>query len=388
MNIALVTGSLSRQGGGITEIVRAIALELGSLETNVSVFGVYDEALPVDRALWNGVQLNVSHARGPKSLSYAPELTSRLVSYQPKLIHQHGIWFYPSYSCFNAARRANAPHLITPQGMLDGWAMRHHSIRKKAAWYLFEKNNLLNCTCINANSLQEAEMIRNMGITTPICVIPNGVSFPAVARLPAPPWAGKWGSEHRILLYLGRLHSKKGLVNLIRAWHQWLSLDGDDGWRLAICGWSQDGHENELHKLISTLRLVDTVALFGPVFESKKAAALDRASAFILPSFSEGLPMSVLEAWSYGLPVVMTPHCNLPAGFSRGAAICIDPTAESILLGLRALGRQSEAERRAMGLNGRNLVESVYAWPSVVRELMQVYRWCLEQGPRPSTMYD
>jgi poly(glycerol-phosphate) alpha-glucosyltransferase len=93
--------------------------------------------------------------------------------------------------------------------------------------------------------------------------------------------------------------------------------------------------------------------------------------------------MAVLEAWSYGLPVLMTPQCNLPAGFERRAAISAEPEVESLISGLRQLLGMSDVERHLMGAQGRALVEERFAWPHVAAQIAAVYRWILGGGPSP-----
>jgi poly(glycerol-phosphate) alpha-glucosyltransferase len=129
------------------------------------------------------------------------------------------------------------------------------------------------------------------------------------------------------------------------------------------------------------------VVFFGAAFGQEKEALLQSAEAFVLPSLSEGLPMSVLEAWSYGLPVVMTPECNLPEGFTRGAGIRIESpeslirrkpktreqVGQGIAEGFRTLFDMSAAERTAMGLLGRRLVEERFTWPKVAAQMRQIY---------------
>jgi poly(glycerol-phosphate) alpha-glucosyltransferase len=111
---------------------------------------------------------------------------------------------------------------------------------------------------------------------------------------------------------------------------------------------------------------------FGPAFGKVKEALLRSAEAFILPSFSEGLPMSVLEAWAYGLPVVMTPECNLPEGFVSGAALEIRNSAGDFE-GMRILIEMTDQERAAMGMRGRCLVEENFTWPKVAAQMRQLY---------------
>ncbi len=157
-------------------------------------------------------------------------------------------------------------------------------------------------------------------------------------------------------------------------------------WELAIAGWDQSGHEDRLKALARDLGLSGSVRFLGPRFGPDKAAAYRSAEAFILPSFSEGLPMVVLEAWAYGVPVIMTPQCNLPEGFQNDAAIRIDPEVESIKGGLETLFSMTDAERQELGSNGRKLVAERFSWPKIGEEMRTVYEWILGGGPPPASV--
>ena len=93
--------------------------------------------------------------------------------------------------------------------------------------------------------------------------------------------------------------------------------------------------------------------------------------------------MSVLEAWSYGLPVLMTDHCNLPEGFAADAAIRIGTDVESIAEGMRLLVRSPRSDLQSLGRNGRMLVERQFTWPQVAAQMKQVYEWMLGGGVAP-----
>jgi poly(glycerol-phosphate) alpha-glucosyltransferase len=117
------------------------------------------------------------------------------------------------------------------------------------------------------------------------------------------------------------------------------------------------------------------VVFYGPAFGGEKVQLLRRADAFVLPSLSEGLPMSVLEAWAYGLPVVMTPECHLPEGFASQAALEIrnGKMGDSKWSGLQQLLDMSDSDRIEMGRRGRRLVEEKFTWPKVAAQMKQLY---------------
>ncbi len=146
----------------------------------------------------------------------------------------------------------------------------------------------------------------------------------------------------------------------------------------------QDGHEEELKRIIDEKGLTRDVIFLGPAFGDAKKACFQNADAFVLPSFSEGLPMSILEAWSYSLPVVKTRECNIPEGFEAGAAVEVSPDVDSVVNGLKSLFSLSAAERKNMGLRGRNLVEAKFSWPQIAGQMIEVYKWVLGQGSQPN----
>jgi poly(glycerol-phosphate) alpha-glucosyltransferase len=193
----------------------------------------------------------------------------------------------------------------------------------------------------------------------------------------------------RILLYLGRLHPKKNLANLLRAWATVKkSGKGHESWHLAIVGWEERGYLKLLKRLAFELEVGDSVTFAGPVYGRAKHETLCSADAFILPSTSEGLPMAVLEAWAYKLPVAMTKECNLPEGFQRGAAIEVGTSAGRIAEGIRELEALTDVALRDMAMAGRRLVEERFSWSEVAQEMAKVYRWVVGGGERPQSLWE
>ena len=184
-----------------------------------------------------------------------------------------------------------------------------------------------------------------------------------------------------MLLFLARVHPKKGLAELIEGWR--ISPARHNGWMLEIASWDYGKHEAQLRAHCERLGLGSSVSWVGPQYGMDLAAAYKRASAFILPSFSEGLPMAVLAAWAYGKPVLMTPHCNLPDGFAAQAALKIDPDPDSIAEGISRIQEMPEGELAAMGRRGRRLVQEKFAWPRIAADMKAVYDWILGNRPKP-----
>jgi poly(glycerol-phosphate) alpha-glucosyltransferase len=131
-----------------------------------------------------------------------------------------------------------------------------------------------------------------------------------------------------------------------------------------------------------------SVLFLGPRFGNEKEQCLRRCAGFVLPSLSEGVPMSVLEAWAHRKPVLITTACHLPEGIEAGAAIEIEPEAKSIRAGLEVLFGMTERERRTIGEAGYELVSKRYAWERVAAEMKGLYEFMLGGGPKPVCIAD
>jgi poly(glycerol-phosphate) alpha-glucosyltransferase len=385
MKVALLTSWLSRSGGGISDAVRRMAYSLqGMPDFQVSVLGLADRNKGSHTENWNGVSSIAFPTLGPSALGYAPRLADRLAVEGIDLLHVHGLWMYPSAASLGWARATGHPYIITPHGMLDPWAVNNSRWKKRIAFWAYEGRHLQGAACLHALCEAEAESIRAFGLRNPICIVPNSVQQPQPADSTGAP---RVGAPHS-LLYIGRLHPKKGLANLLKAWHRFESRRQVGGeWQLTIAGWDQGGHEGELRDLANRLGISQSVQFPGPTFGADKDALFREASAFVLPSLSEGLPMAVLEAWSYGLPVLMTQHCNLPEGFAAGAALPIGADEDGILQGLRDLAAMTEEERRNTGARGFGLCRERFSPQPIIEKMTDVYRWLLRLGPRPSCLY-
>ena len=312
MKIGMVTDSCSRNAGGLFESVRRLSQSIRHRTREVVVFGVEDKHTRADLHEWQPMTVHVHERKFPQFWGYAPGLEASLLESDLDVLMTHGIWQYASVATLQWHRKTGRPHVIHPHGMLDPWALKNSWWKKQLAARLYENANLHGSACLRALCESEAESMRAYGLTNPICVIPNGIDLPDTTIQHPSPWADK-ADGRKVLLYLGRLHPKKNIKPLIQAWAamQKETAAAKD-WALAIVGWDQNGHEDELKSKVCELGVEDSVFFPGPLFGEAKAAAYQHASAFVLPSLSEGLPMVVLEAWAYALPVLMTDACNLP----------------------------------------------------------------------------
>jgi glycosyltransferase involved in cell wall biosynthesis len=318
-------------------------------------------------------------------LAYSPELKKLLEAdvAETDVVHNHSLWMLPTSYATGAAAKRGVPVVFTLHGFLEPWALSRSRWKKRLAGWAFQDRDLRLAACIHVNSVSELRNARNYGLRHPAAIVPNGVDLGPFAQMPPREELLRRYpqlKDKRICLFLSRLHRKKGLEHLVRAWHRVARKFQD--WHLVIAG-PDDGMESRTRSALQTLGLSSSASLIGPLYGRDKLAAYSAADVFLLPSFSEGFSMAVLEAMAAGLPVLVTPGCNFPEAVTAGAAVCVEPTVEGTEAGLRALLGMSEAERREMGRRARRLIQCSYTWDEVARKMLKLYGWLLGGGPRP-----
>lgn len=378
MKILQSTFSLSRNGGGIFEVVRHLTLSLRDRGlSDLLVTGPEDGGTKKDAAQWSCLT-QPYQTSGPRIFGYSSELKKLYDTFSPDLTHVHGIWMYYSIANLAYSKRTSMPYIVSPHGMLDSWALGNSDWKKKLAKRLYEGPHLRKAACLHALCKSEEKSMREYGLTNPICVIPNAISLPQLGER-APTVGGK-----KTLLFLGRIHPKKGLRQMIVAFSRLPNSVRTD-WQITIAGWDQN-HEQELKELAAELSVEDQLDFVGPKFGDEKVRMYEACDAFILPSLSEGLPMTVLEAWSYAKPTIITPACNLPEGLMNGATIECEADEDSLQAGLQTLFSFSADQRQQMGANARVLVEQQFTWSIVAEKMHRVYEWLLGNTGPPETV--
>lgn len=376
MKITFVSRSLSRVGGGVVSAMSSLARHLRARGAEIEVRGFRDEATQLDMEMWRGCKAIAMTKVG----FVGRALGASIMAGQGRIdvIHSHGLW--TAASVLPAMSGLLGAHVVaSPHGMLDPWALRQGATKKRFALGTYERIHLSRASCIHALTHHEADQIHQLGFRTPVCVIPNGVDIPTDDFGVAANRRSRPSGRRCTLLFLGRVHPKKGLDFLMRimqelgkeeAGHRLLMR-----WQLIVAGPDELGTIGALKEICRTLHLDGTVSFVGPVYGLDKRTLLRDADAFVLPSLSEGLPMAVLEAWACGVPVLMTDACNLEVGFQAGAAMRLPTDLRSAAVALAAFLDLSDAQRRQMGERGAALVNEIYTWESVADKFLEVYGW-------------
>jgi glycosyltransferase involved in cell wall biosynthesis len=381
-----VMGGLDGEASGPDIVVSAVANALARRGHPVTVYaGGCKEARIPPQILHPPNRCITAPGWWLGGLSYSPALRCLLEEAiaENDIVHHHSIWMLPNHYASAAAFRYGKPCLYQLHGTLEPGAVKRSSWRKRivAAW--FQDRDFRRAACMYVSSRRELEGIRQYGLKHPTAIIPHGVDIEPFLHPPPrsnfdarfPSVAGK-----RICLFLSRLHEKKGLTHLVDAWHRVVA--DYPQWHLVLTG-PDCGMETTCRAMVHEHGLNSAVTFTGALCGDAKAAAYAAASLFVLPSFSEGFSMAVLEAMAAGCPVLITPECNFPEVQTVGAGLLVSPNAESVEQGFRQLLSATDAELADMGSRGRAMVRSHYTWDGVASRLLELYAWMLGGGPPP-----
>ena len=347
MRILHVIAGVPQEGGGLVEAVAAFAEEAvrtGHDVTLATVAGDDKISGAIKHAAAAGVCVVRFLPAWPQFLFFSWGMLLRLRSWmkQANIVHVHSSWTFPVWWACWCAWRLHKPIVMSPHGALDPVRLAHSAWKKRLVGGA-DRFFLCRAAMVHATSMMEHGWIEKFAEKrVNVAVVPNGVRLqPHGAR-------EEREKSERTVLYLGRNHPLKGLDILEAAWR----MIKHDGWRLGLVGPG----------------LPD-----GLIAGDEKWRALRSADVFVLPTRSEGFPLSVLEALAVGTPVITTKRAPWAELISERCGWWVDVGVEPLAKALQEAMSLSDEERWIMGENGRRLVERKYQWEMVSRQMVELY---------------
>lgn len=297
-------------------------------------------------------------------------LSSTLISSIPALIQSerldkgndiivsHGAWRFCTKWGYEFSK-LGFKWIYTPHGMLEPWAMHQKIIKKKLYFYFFEQRMAESSAAIRAVSNTEKINLTKLFPHTSVQLIPNGVKIeeintPVIIRYQ--------------FLFLGRLHKKKGIMELVEGWQRSL-LNNNPNYTLIIAG----PDEGELDKIQPLLNNSINIKYVGAVYGAERSELFKSCNFFVLPSYSEGFPVTALEAMSFGLISLLSSGCNLPEAISEGVAIEIIPDPVNIQVTLERILLLSEKELNTISNKAYQFVKSHFSIESIAQLQLNTY---------------
>lgn len=291
------------------------------------------------------------------------------------VIHGQCIWEPLFHHMRVIGDKYHIPFLLSPRGTLEPWCLNQKKWKKKIARWLYQNKDLRHCACIYATAEMEAKHVRELGFKNPISVIPNGIetSYYPCRHDPS-------GVEKQVL-FLSRIHPKKGIEVLLSAWknihHKYPE------WNLRIVGLGEEAYVHSLEQRIESMSLASSVRISPALFGDEKIAMYQKSSLFVLPSYSENFGMVIAEALSCGLPVITTDNTPWTLLNDSKTGWCISLNEENLTRALdEALSMDSEDLYR-MGQEGSRVVYELFDYHSVAERNRDLYNWIYRGGDAP-----
>jgi glycosyltransferase involved in cell wall biosynthesis len=299
------------------------------------------------------------------------------------LVHLHGCWNAFGWAAAQWCRRAGVPYIVSPRGMLHPWSFRAGRVKKWTSYRLLERPTLARARFVHATSRHEADDIGRLRLGVGVVVVPNGLEeidvLPAGERDAFRTRFGFHGDDF-VILFLGRLHPKKGLEILIEAVREVTAARPEA--RLLVAGGGDPGYVASVHTLAGDLVASGRVRFAGHLVGEDRRAALGSVDAFALTSHAENFGLSVAEAIGAGLPVVVSRGAPWPQIECWGAGFWVENTPQAVVGALTSLAADRPAARE-MGERGRLAIRTHLSWDRLAADMLQAYSRALD--PRPAS---
>ncbi len=387
MNILHVLSSANPGGGGPLEGVRQRGLRLQQMGHGVELvtLDAPDEPFLAEFPL-------TVHALGPARGSYrysnklVPWLERHVARFDAVIIN--GIWQYHSFGAWRVLRSRGVPYFVFTHGMLDPWFKRRYPLKHLKKWLYWPWSDyrvLRDANAVLFTSEEERLLARRSFALYRAreCVVSYGTQTPPAdaAALREQFLAAHPGlRDQRIVLFLSRIHEKKGCDLLIDAFAPMAAAD--PRLHLVIAGPDPEGRRSALVSQAARQGIADRITWPGMLRGDLKWGAFYSADVFVLPSHQENFGIAVAEALGCGVPVLISDKVNIWREVrEHGAGLVAPDTAAGIGELLRQWQTLTSAQKRSMGANARALFRARFTVDAMATDLIDVIT---HGGPLPA----
>lgn len=370
MKIVALTDSIGESAGGLAHATYhlAVAVSKESSTKDISILCHTDsDELDTTAKISDFFQLEICKVKSFRNPVYPLSFTlgKHLQDLNPDIVHLRGLWRQGSFVSLQWKDRFPSKVLIVqPAGMLEPWARSRNLLAKKLFFHFIESKLFDICDYVHATSTAEAQNLIDLGIpSSKVFVIEEGIPLPPVFH------RSNSSNPVKTLLFLSRIHPKKGLELLIDAW----ALVRPVNWKCRIVGMGDSSYIRYLRNKMKLLHISDQLIFEGPLYGESKDYAYQSSHAFILPSYSENFGIAVAEAMSWNLPVITTNQTPWSILTNNNLGWYIEPTINSVSRALFELSLKTDQELINMGSNCRDYVSKKYSWSAIGSKMNKFY---------------
>jgi len=379
MYLCHLTENIDPESGGPAYSIPKLCESLGVRDNVIDLFSLGEKSIQTD-----AFRHSVFHSKySPAKLGFSAAMLMRIVDIvrrsPPDLLHAHNLWQMPSIYPYLVNIRWGIPYVVSPRGALTEYSMNSGSKMKKLYWPIIQRPALEHATAIHATAISELDDIRRLGFRQPVAVIPNGIDIPSTVATAI----GKKGvrTDKRVLLFLGRIHPEKGLMDLLIAWKKVEKFN--QSWILKIVGPDVIGYRSTLEEFILS-ESISRVEILDAVYSDDKISLYESASVLVLPSPTENFGIVVAEALSFGVPVIANRGAPWELLNTHQCGWWIGTEINDLSYALEKILMLSSEQLHLMGARGRSLMRSSYSWKNISLMMEQFYEFVLNGGTKPS----
>jgi len=281
------------------------------------------------------------------------------------VVHGHGVYEHILFAAATIARSQGKPFVLRTCGILDRHSFRHGWLKKHLYLWLIGNRTIRRASALHLLTDFESKNLHPLALGRPQVILPNGVE---ITDMPRNDGERSMAASHApFILFLGRLHPKKGVDILL---HSFAKLSRNN-LRLLIVGEGDASYVDELKQLVITLGLGERIKFLGAKFGPEKYELMREASCMVLPSRDENFANVVIETLGVGTPVIVSEHVGLAdfvASHKLGSVCKLD--AEDLAHKISTL---DVGDRSAFALRACKLVKELFSWNEIALQWQRRY---------------
>lgn len=285
----------------------------------------------------------------------------------------HGFWRFPTTFTAFFCRKHKIPYCIFTHAMMTPWSLSQRKLMKEIYFRLFEKDNLNKANYIFVYRDDEHDVLKRKNIKAKVFYFTSALNREEVVTLYKKRQEIKnlSLSNFTTILYLSRIHPKKGLLVLIEAINELIKIRTDI--RLIVAGPVEDTrYFKKINNFIKKSKLEDYVFFKGIAGGEEKIKLFLESDIFVLPSIDEGSPLVLLEAMGFGLPVVATVGSKM-AEIDNKMGYIVEQSSNDIAKSILKLIENKEVAK-AMGAEGHSFVLNKFTWDKKIVDLVGILK--------------
>ncbi|WP_445637541.1 Glycosyl transferase family 1 [Nostoc sp. DSM 114161] len=397
MKILHVIPSIAKVRGGTSQAVLDMVKALQIVNVNAEIATTNDDGdnlldVPLGKCIqYNHVPVWFFHRfspniKGVREYAFSGELTQWLwqnIS-QYDLVHIHALFSYPSTIAMAIARLKNVPYIVTPHGLLCEWSLQQSTHKKETYLKVIEQANLDGAQMLHFTSEKEQQEVSLLGLHKPNFVLPLGISLPTKIADARQRLRQQFNirADEPVILFLSRLHSKKGLEYLIPA----LGKLTHHRFTFILAGNGTPDYEAQIQSLLVSHGLRDRTLVVGFVEGQTKDILMQGSDLFVLTSHSENFAVSVLESLAVGVPVLVTPGVALASVVKQNQLGYVpDLDIAAIAQALEDYFNNTQIAQN-MGELARKLISEKYTLEKTALQMQQIYQTILQKEFLPTSV--